>query len=229
MAPLASRAKPSQPPLGRSGFSHNQRVSNLFAAPAVQVPANDATEPGDRMQETDPQARATGEEAVDAMLAAAGDARAFERLYRRHVARIHSLSRRMAGYEEANELTQEIFVRAWSKLKTFRGESAFGTWLFRLGVNLILSHRQTRAIQRQRFQVEPDLESLPTRPAGSEVRLDVETALAQLPKGARRIFVLHDVEGYRHEEIARMLRITSGTSKAQLHRARMLMRAALTG
>jgi RNA polymerase sigma-70 factor (ECF subfamily) len=179
------------------------------------------------MQRTDQEARAAGEEATDAVLAAAGDTRAFERLYRTHAARIHSLCRRMSEHEDANELTQEIFVRAWSKLKTFRGESAFGTWLHRLGVNLILTHRQKGALQRRRFHPEFDLEALPMRPAGSEHRLDVETAMRRLPRGARQIFVLHDVEGYRHEEIARMLRITAGTSKAQLHRARMLMRAAL--
>ena len=161
------------------------------------------------------------------MLAAAGDGRAFERLYRMHVSRIHNLARRMAGAEDANELTQEIFVRAWNKLSTFRGESAFGTWLYRLGVNFILSHRKTRTIQRQRFEQGHEMETLPAKPTSSEHRMDFEKALEKLPRGARQIFVLHDVEGYRHEEIARMMRVTSGTSKAQLHRARMLMRAAL--
>ncbi|HET9328117.1 MAG TPA: sigma-70 family RNA polymerase sigma factor [Candidatus Eisenbacteria bacterium] len=161
------------------------------------------------------------------MLAAAGDGRAFERLYRLHVARIHSLARRMAGNEDANELTQEIFVRAWTKLSTFRGESAFGTWLYRLGVNLILSHRQSRSVQRQRIDAGQEMETLPARPVSTDQRVDFEGAIAKLPKGARQILVLHDIEGYRHEEIARMMKITSGTSKAQLHRARMLMRAAL--
>lgn len=179
------------------------------------------------MQSTDPVASTAGEEAVDAMRAAAGDARAFERLYRLHVARIHSLSRRMAGDDDANELTQEIFVRAWNKLGTFRGESAFGTWLYRLGINLILSHRQSRTVQRQRIDSGHDMETLPAKPASPDHKVDFEYAIAQLPRGARQIFVLHDVEGYRHEEIARMMRITSGTSKAQLHRARMLLRETL--
>ncbi len=179
------------------------------------------------MLQTDPMASTAGVEATDAMLAAAGDGRAFERLYRMHVARIHSLARRMAGADDANELTQEIFVRAWSKLSTFRGESAFGTWLYRLGVNHILSHRQSRAVQRQRIEPGHEMETLPSRPASTDHRMDFEGAIAKLPRGARQILVLHDVEGYRHEEIARMMRITVGTSKAQLHRARMLMRAAL--
>lgn len=179
------------------------------------------------MLQTDPMASPAGVEATDAMLAAAGDGRAFERLYRLHVARIHSLARRMAGNEDANELTQEIFVRAWTKLSTFRGESAFGTWLYRLGVNLILSHRQSRSVQRQRIDAGQEMETLPARPVSTDQRVDFEGAIAKLPKGARRILVLHDIEGYRHEEIARMMKITAGTSKAQLHRARMLMRAAL--
>jgi len=179
------------------------------------------------MLQTDPMASTAGVEATDAMLAAAGDGRAFERLYRMHVARIHSLARRMAGNDDANELTQEIFVRAWSKLSTFRGESAFGTWLYRLGVNLILSHRQSRTIQRQRIDAGQEMETLPSRPVPTDQRVDFEGAIAKLPKGARQVLVLHDVEGYRHEEIARMMKITVGTSKAQLHRARMLMRNAL--
>lgn len=181
------------------------------------------------MQQTDPMASAAGVEATDAMLAAAGDARAFERLYRLHVPRIHSLARRMAGNDEADELTQEIFVRAWNKLASFRGESAFGTWLYRVGINVILSHRQARSVQRQRFEAEPDLEALPSRPSSPDHRMDFEQAIARLPRGARQVLVLHDVEGYRHEEIARLMRITTGTSKAQLHRARMLMRGVLGG
>ena len=170
---------------------------------------------------------AAGVDTEDARLAAAGDTRAFERLYRGHVARIHSLARRMAGPDEAQELTQEIFVRAWDKLGSFRGDSAFGTWLYRLAINFILSFRQSRATRRDRFQETEDLDVLPARPVSTDHSLDFDAALAQLPRGARQILVLHDVEGYKHEEIATMLEITSGTSKAQLHRARMLMRSAL--
>ena len=179
------------------------------------------------MTRSEIQPAAAGVDAQDAQLAANGDARAFERLYRGHVGRIHTLARRMAGADDAQELTQEIFVRAWDKLKTFRGESAFGTWLYRLAINFIITYRQSRSTRRDRFEADADLETLPARPASPDQRMDFDAALDTLPQGARRILVLHDVEGYKHEEIATLLAITAGTSKAQLHRARMLMRAAL--
>ena len=119
-------------------------------------------------------------------------------------------------------------MRAWEKLGTFRGESAFGTWLYRLAINVALTRRAWLGAQRRRLDdQENTLESLPARPAGTEQGMDFERALDRLPEGAREIFVLHDVEGYKHEEIATMLGITSGTTKAQLHRARMLMRQRL--
>jgi len=163
-------------------------------------------------------------DAVDAALAASGDAHAFERLYRRHVNRIHTLVRRMLG-DEVDDVTQEVLIRAWQKLHTFRGESAFGTWLHRLAVNVILNHRSARGRWRQRFLEEPEggME-LPARAGPAGLGLDFEGAMARLPDGARRIFVLHDVEGYRHEEIAGMLGISPGTSKSQLHYARMALR-----
>ena len=168
-------------------------------------------------------------EAEEVSLAARGDRRAFERLYRKHVARINSLCRRMAGYDEAHEITQDVFVRAWQKLGTFRGESQFGTWLYRLAINVILAWRGKMAVQRGRYGgSEEVLDVLPGRPAQSDLSLDFETAIEKLPEGARQIFVLHDVEGFKHEEIARMLGVTSGTSKAQLHRARMMLRRTLT-
>ncbi len=167
-------------------------------------------------------------EAADVALAAAGDARAFERLYRQHVARIHSLVRRMLGSEgDPDELTQDVFVRAWERLKTYRGEAAFGTWLHRLAVNVILNWRRSEAGTRRWIEegTEADLLEGPRRP-GAET-LDLEGAIAKLPPGARQVFVLHDVEGFKHEEIAAMTGVTPGTSKAQLHRARMLLRAYL--
>ncbi len=166
-------------------------------------------------------------DAVDAALATSGDAHAFERLYRRHVNRIHTLVRRMLG-EENDDVTQEILVRAWQKLHTFRGESAFGTWLHRVGVNVILNRRSERSRFRQRFLEEPAAGlDAPARSTSPAVRLDFETAIARLPAGARKIFVLHDVEGYRHEEIAGLLGISPGTSKSQLHYARMALRRTL--
>jgi len=165
-------------------------------------------------------------EAADVALAAAGDQRAFERLYRLHVARIHSLARRMAGADgDADELTQDVFVRAWQRLNTYRGEAAFGTWLHRLAVNVILNWRRSAAAERRWIEngADADLLSRP-RPGGAE-RMDLESAVARLPAGARQVFVLHDVEGFKHEEIAAMMGVTAGTSKAQLHRARMLLRS----
>jgi RNA polymerase sigma-70 factor (ECF subfamily) len=172
---------------------------------------------------------ATGvSEAADVALAVAGDQRAFERLYRLHLSRVHSLARRMVGGDaDPDELTQDVFVRAWERLSTYRGEAAFGTWLHRLAVNVILNWRRSEAGERRWIEdgVETDLLEGAHR-FGAE-GLDLEGAIARLPPGARRVFVLHDVEGFKHEEIAAMTGVTAGTSKAQLHRARMLLRALL--
>jgi RNA polymerase sigma-70 factor (ECF subfamily) len=164
-------------------------------------------------------------DAVDATLAASGDASAFERLYRNHVNRVYGLIRRMLNDDDADEVAQDVFVRAWQKLGTFRGEAAFGTWLHRLAVNVILARREALGTRRKRY-LESDavLEMIPARKAGPEIAMDFETAMARLPDGAREVFVLHDVEGYRHEEIAEMLGLATGTSKSQLHRARMALR-----
>lgn len=162
---------------------------------------------------------------VEAALAAAGDAHAFERLYRAHSGRIHSLVRRMLGDDEADEITQDVFVRAWQKLGTFRGEAAFGTWLHRLAVNVVLARRSELAKRRQRYHHDDvPLADVATAAGRPEDVMDFEQALGQLPDGARQVFVLHDVEGYRHEEIAQMLGLVVGTSKSQLHRARMALR-----
>ena len=165
-------------------------------------------------------------EAADVALAAAGDHRAFERLYRLHLARIHSLARRMAGFEgDADELTQDVFVRAWERLGTYRGEAAFGTWLHRLAVNVILNWRRRAAAERRWIEDGVDTDLLMSGRASRPESTDLEGAIARLPAGARQVFVLHDVEGFKHEEIAGMMGVTAGTSKAQLHRARMLLRA----
>jgi RNA polymerase sigma-70 factor (ECF subfamily) len=166
----------------------------------------------------------------DVALAARGDTGAFERLYRAHVAKVHSLTRRMLGSADADEVTQDIFVRTWQKLGTFRGESAFTTWLHRLAVNVIIERRRNYAIQRERISDDPaSLERLTVPAARADLIVDVEHAIEQLPAGAREIFVLHDIEGYKHREIGALLDITTGTSKRQLHRARMLMRRHLAG
>ena len=170
--------------------------------------------------------RRSSEEREDVRRATAGDMEAFERLYRTHVARIHSLTRRMLGAEWADEVTQDVFVRAWTKLETFRGDSAFGTWLHKVAVNLVLARRRELGRSRDRFI--GDGEAAVQQATGTidrpAIRLELEAALTKLPDGARRVFVLHDVEGYRHREIAEMLGVTTGTTKAQLHRARMILR-----
>lgn len=166
------------------------------------------------------------DDAVEVALAAAGDAHAFERLYRGHANRVHSLARRMLSEDEADEATQDVFVRCWQKLHTFRGESAFGTWLHRLAINVCLGRRATHGKRRARFTATDDVLALvPHRvERHSDSALDLEEAISRLPDGARQVFVLHDVEGYRHEEIAQMLGTVVGTSKSQLHRARMALR-----
>ena len=170
----------------------------------------------------------------DAALAVAGDRRAFERLYRTNVDRIFSVCVRMVGDRaRAEELTQDVFVRAWEKLGTFRGDALFSTWLHRLAVNVVLNERQAEGRRRDRH--DEGIEDMDTIAHG-DVRplpvpglsLDLERAIATLPPGAKKVFVLHDVEGYTHEEIAESLGITSGGCKAQLHRARMLLRRMLT-
>jgi RNA polymerase sigma-70 factor (ECF subfamily) len=159
---------------------------------------------------------------------------AFERLYRQHVNRVYSLCARMvADRTRAEELTQDVFVRAWEKLHLFRGESSFSTWLHRLTVNLVLNVRKTDGRRQARFEEEDEEDGMDVHagvvgmplPAGE--LLDLEAAITRLPPGARRVFTLHDVEGYKHEEIAEMLGVTTGATKAQLHRARLLLREAL--
>jgi RNA polymerase sigma-70 factor, ECF subfamily len=163
---------------------------------------------------------------ADVALAARGDAQAFERVYRASVPRVHALARRILGEAQADDATQEVFVRAWKKLSTYRGESAFATWLHRLALHVILDRdRQRRAERIVAEAPEPADEPA----ARDDWRLDLGSAVAQLPDGARQVFVLHDVEGHLHEEIATLLDVTVGTSKSQLHRARMLLRRSLQG
>jgi RNA polymerase sigma-70 factor (ECF subfamily) len=167
--------------------------------------------------------------ASDAELAAAGDRRAFERLYHANLGRVYSLALRMTGNRErAEELTQDVFVRAWERLGQFRGESLFSTWIHRLAVNLILNALKADRRDDRRFDQDSEgMENLPLRARLVGEKMDLENAIMSLPKGARVVFVLYDVEGYQHSEIGDMLGITAGGSKAQLHRARMLLRRAL--
>ncbi len=166
--------------------------------------------------------------------AAAGDARAFEQLYRRHVAKVYGLCVRLVSGDKAKaeQYAQDAFVRAWENLSGFRGGSRFSTWLHRLTVNVVLGEH--RLLKRWvSFDDVPEesgleLETATGHPqAQMSDRMDLERALARLPKGARAVLILHDVEGYRHDEIAELTGIAVGTSKAQLHRARKLMKELL--
>lgn len=161
--------------------------------------------------------------------AQAGDQAAFEALYREHAGRVYALCLRLAADAgRARELTQDVFIRCWEKLPSFRGESAFGSWLYRLAVNVVFAEHRAGARRSRRgaplddLEGEPPIEA-PAPPPG--LRLDLERAIAALPPGARAVFLLHDLEGYEHAEIARIAGIAVGTSKAHLFRARRLLRA----
>jgi RNA polymerase sigma factor (sigma-70 family) len=169
-------------------------------------------------------------EAFEVRRAAAGDEGAFARLYRRHVARIHTLVRRMAGADAADDLTQDIFIRAWDKLPTFRAESAFGTWLHRLAVNVVLSRHRSGKSERTWILDDASLfEGAGGWNSHPGTAMDLEAAIARLPDGARQVFLLHDVEGWTHEEIAVEFGLVPGTSKSQLSRARATLRRMLDG
>ena len=151
-------------------------------------------------------------------------------LYREHVPRVHGLCLRMArDRHEADELTQQTFVRAWERLGSFRGDSAFSTWLHRVAVNVVVSEMRARGRWRERHAdaVEPESVSVPVMPS-SGTDLDLERAIAGLSPQARLVFWLHDVLGYKHSEIADQTGLAVGTSKAHLHRARRLLREELS-
>jgi len=159
-----------------------------------------------------------------------GDRPAFEQLYRLHVNRVYALCLRLSdNRDEAATLTQDAFVRAWQRLGSYRGDSLLLTWLHRLTVNVVLDHR--RAWRRRDLVEIADGEDPGERSRAhydtTSTRLDIETAVATLPPGARTVFVLHEVEGYRMNEIADMTGIALGTVKSQLHRARALLREVL--
>jgi RNA polymerase sigma-70 factor (ECF subfamily) len=159
-----------------------------------------------------------------------GDVSAFEQLYRSNERKIFGLCFRLAAEPTlAEELTQDVFVRAWQKLSSFQGRSAFSSWLYPLAVNVALSERRTRRRRAEREMAtdDPTVFERPEKPPAHDTGVDLERAVARLPPGARSVFVLHDMEGYRHEEIASMTGMAEGTSKAQLHRARKLLRERL--
>ena len=156
---------------------------------------------------------------------------AFRDLYRQHAGRVYALCLRLTGETgAAEERTQDVFVRLWDKIGSFRGESAFSSWLHRLAVNVVLNERRTTGRRELRVMPAADPEMLERRKGDSTegLRIDLERAIATLPDGAREVFVLYDIEGYGHAEIAQLVGIAEGTSKAQLFRARRLLREKLT-
>ena len=163
-----------------------------------------------------------------------GDLAAFETIYRAHAGRLYSVACRVLGNPtDAEDLLQEIFLAAHRKLETFRGDSALGTWLYRLAMNLCLDHLRSRATRSGQLtdalDDEHGLDDSGSRHLAERTvaRMDLERAMAQLPEGCRTAFVLHDVEGLEHREIADILGIAEGTSKSQVHKARMRLRAML--
>ena len=163
---------------------------------------------------------------------AGGDSRAFEALYRRHAGRVHGVILRLVGHQHARaeDLTQEAFVRAWQALPTFRFESAFGTWLHRLAANTALMELRSRRSGPGIDNGDEAFDAIGTADTaghGTALSMDLDQAVASLPPRARAVLVLHDVEGWKHEEIAASLDMAVGSSKAQLHRARKLLRAKL--
>ena len=167
-------------------------------------------------------------------LAAAGNLAAFEMLYQRYHRRTYSLCLRMTNSQtEAEDLTQEVFIQLFRKIGSFRGDSAFSTWLHRLTVNQVLMHFRRRSVKNEKTSEEGELPEQTV--SGTENpnkmpvldRLALNKAIEQLPPGYKKVFILHDVEGYEHEEIARMLKLSVGTSKSQLHKARLKLRGLL--
>lgn len=154
-----------------------------------------------------------------------GDTRAFEELYRLHHRRVYALALRMTREPgRAEELTQDAFVEAWRALPSFRGESAFSTWLHGVAVRVVLRQRRTDRRWEERNEA---IYLAETQRAMPDTTIALERAIASLPDGARAVLVLHDVEGYKYQEIARLLGVALGTVKAQLHRARRLVMEAL--
>lgn len=159
-----------------------------------------------------------------------GDTRAFEAIYRRLVGRIYALCLRMSrDPQRAEELTQDVFVRAWERIGSFRGDSRFATWLHRLAVNVVLQAGRTRGRRESREHLVSDPGEYTARAVREMpgTRVDIERAIAALPDGARAVLVLRDIEGYKYHEIAEIQGVALGTVKAQIHRARKMLRERL--
>ncbi|HEX8287365.1 MAG TPA: RNA polymerase sigma factor [Pyrinomonadaceae bacterium] len=169
-----------------------------------------------------------------AQKAANGDISAFELIYERYHRRTYSLCLRMTNSQsEAEDLTQEVFIQLFRKAGSFRGDSAFSTWLHRLTVNQVLMHFRRRSIKNEKTSEDGEMPEQTVSGTENPNRMPVvdrialKKAIAELPNGYRKVFVLHDIEGYEHEEVARLLGISVGTSKSQLHKARLKLRGLL--
>jgi len=167
-------------------------------------------------------------------LAANGDLAAFEIIYQRYHRRTYSLTLRMTGSQtEAEDLTQEVFIQLFRKIGSFRGDSAFSTWLHRLTVNQVLMHFRRRSYKNEKTSEDGEMPEQTVHGTANPNRMPVvdrialKKAIAELPNGYRNVFMLHDVEGFEHEEVARHLGISVGTSKSQLHKARLKLRTLL--
>ncbi len=192
-------------------------------------------QPGDGSRPSKPSGDVKSADLELALRCRDGDAGAFEELYRRHAGRLYNLALRMAGTaQEAEDLLQEVFLQAHRKLAGFRGDSSLATWLYRLAMNHCLDHLRGRRVRMDRSTDSLDAESAvePASPAPAVPtavsRIDLERAIGRLPDGCRAAFLLHDVEGFEHQEIAQILGVSVGTSKSQVHRARMKLRDMLS-
>ena len=163
-----------------------------------------------------------------------GNIAAFELIYQRYHRRTYSLCLRMTSSQtEAEDLTQEVFIQLFRKIGSFRGDSAFSTWLHRLTVNQVLMHFRRRSVKNEKTSEDGEMPEQTVNGTANPQKMQVvdrialKNAIAELPNGYRNVFVLHDVEGYEHEEVARFSRISVGTSKSQLHKARLKLRGLL--
>ena len=205
------------------GFEETAELP-LFQAPATQVV------PAPQTEKADPAAP----DLDLCRLAAQGDISAFEIIYERYHRRTYSLTLRMTGSQtEAEDLTQEVFIQLFRKIGSFRGDSAFSTWLHRLTVNQVLMYFRRRSVKNEKVSDDGEMPEQMVHGSANPNRMQVvdriaiKNAVAQLPNGYKSVFMLHDVEGYEHEEVARRLGISIGTSKSQLHKARLKLRMLL--
>ena len=220
---VSSRLRPDNP---LSQFLVSAYVTAPKQRPVLPFPSKD-TAAGPATE-----GRADSMEALDLVKRCqAGDVEAFEPIYRQHSARIYTLACRMAGSpEDGEDLLQEIFLQAYRKLASFKGDSAFGTWLYRLALNHCLDYVRSRQANMSKLTdtLDADISYQPVARRDTPIaRLDLERALERLPDGCREAFVLHDVEGFDHKEVGSLLGIAEGTSKSQVCKARAKLRALL--